>query len=68
MSKIYTVTHANGKKVLVRAETNAGALKHERAKLVVSAEVTSQDELIELTQSGVKVENATAQADAGDPQ
>lgn len=67
MSKIYTVTYKDGKKVLVRAETSLGALKHERAKIVVSAEVTSQDELLELTAKGVKVENVAAQAVVGDP-
>lgn len=66
MSKIYTVTHKDGKRVLVRAETSLGALKHERAKLVISAAVTSQDELMELIGKGAYVENATASAVAGD--
>ena len=63
MARIYKVApKAGGAKgtLLVRAETKAGALRHVAEK-TFEADVPTQDELITLAQSGVKVEEEKAE-------
>lgn len=56
--RIYVVTHrTDGSQRLVRATSNAAAIRHVAADTLGSA-LAAQDTLVELLQSGVKVEEA----------
>jgi len=58
MPRIYVVSvKESQKKQLVRAESKAGALRHVAEK-TMGAEVASQDDLVEMIGSGLKVEDA----------
>lgn len=59
MSRIYRVTDStNNIDYLVRAHTRAAAIKHVARN--IAAEVASQDDLLDLTAKGAKVQDATA--------
>lgn len=56
MKRIYIV-EGGEKPALVKATTKNGAIRHAAAKLFTAA-VASQDQLVEMTAAGVKVEEA----------
>lgn len=56
-TRVYVVADLGGKRHLVRAATPAAAIKHV-ADSMLSVNVASQDELIDLVQQGVPVESA----------
>jgi len=57
-AKHYVVTHKDGTRALVKAQTAAGALAFKRAQVVLDAHLATQDELLAMAGS-VKVEDAT---------
>lgn len=58
-TRIYRVKVKDKKDQLVRAGTPAAAIRHV-AKGIISADVASQDDIVELASDGVKVESANA--------
>jgi hypothetical protein len=58
-SRIYAVAHKDGKVEYIRAFTSTGALTHVRNKLVLTAEVAEQDDLMKFARDGGKEEDAT---------
>ncbi len=65
--KIFVVTDRDGDARLVRAISAPAAVQHTIAGLF-TATVATQDQLVAAVSAGVKVEDATAQAAAGEPE
>lgn len=63
MTTIYKITHADGSKSLVRAETAKGALRFKREQIILTAEKASQEDLIAMLRDGADVETASPQVD-----
>lgn len=61
--KIYVVTDSKGQRSLVKAHTNAGALKFKREQFVMDAKLATQQDLVELI-GVVPVEAAATEAQA----
>jgi hypothetical protein len=61
-NRIYAVTNGAGDVRLVRASNRAQAVNHV-ARATFSAEVATQDALILAVSQGVKVEDATSEAE-----
>ncbi|MCG7932864.1 MAG: hypothetical protein N0E44_22875 [Candidatus Thiodiazotropha lotti] len=61
-TRIYTVTDTEGTTNLVRAVSRQGAIGHV-ARSTFTAEVASQERLVELVGKGVSVEDATNNTD-----
>ena len=59
-TRIYAVTVEGKHKKLVRAASQAAAIRHV-AKPMFAADVATQDELVELAGKGVKVEDAASE-------
>ncbi|MEW8152754.1 MAG: hypothetical protein AB2810_21665 [Candidatus Thiodiazotropha endolucinida] len=58
-TRIYTVTDTDGATNLVRAVSRQGAIGHV-ARSTFTAEVASQEKLVELVGKGITVEDATS--------
>ena len=56
--RIYVVQNFDGTEQLIRAKSVSAALAYARAQVVVAATLASQDDLIALTEKGVKVTEA----------